>query len=281
MPDIYSILTVVAESPVTDAVLAAIAIASFVYAIYCRHSPGEKVELRYHISSLTLADVKAIPMEEDFAFYHKGKPIERCVATVVSIWNNGNKTLEASDIAPKSQLAFVCKDEDAEILDARILDVTKEEADVCLFTIDKRKRVMLFDYLAAQDGAKVLLLHTGSKESIAVGGALKNGREIKPIYQPGENNSILSSKAGLRFAVFAFLTLICLASWAVTAIYFLASAGVVPIDVLYFVGQSAEQLRGHAMVMDLMFAVMSAVTTLAAVSFFRKARRSGIPQAIR
>lgn len=113
---------------------------------------------------------------------YQSREIEQLSSTTITIWNNGNKTLEENDIPKATPLRISTKD-DVEILGYRISDINNKANKVTLTTFEEENRQSLkidFSYLDPNDGFKVEILHTGrSSSDIKISGRIKGKGKIE------------------------------------------------------------------------------------------------------
>jgi hypothetical protein len=128
--------------------------------------------LAYQSHTYQLLGVTRTPSEE-IEIRFRGQKVPQITKSLVSIWNNGNTTIEGAQIANADQLRIVTS-QDSEILDATVLRVTRDANRFSLErTTETPNEVRLqFEWLDSGDGALVKLLHTGETR-ISLAGTLR------------------------------------------------------------------------------------------------------------
>lgn len=123
----------------------------------------------YYKSSIGWYDGANVP-HKDVSLTFRGRVIPRFTITHLAFWNAGNQTIRESDFAPASPLGLEIP-EGAEVFDIRISAVTAHEIRASLESSDaieageKRKIPVHFDYLDADDGFSVQLIHDADSTS--------------------------------------------------------------------------------------------------------------------
>ena len=118
--------------------------------------------------------------------------IPNITITKLAIWNDGNDTINKSDIASADPLLITAKDT-VHILEYKII---YQKNECSLFDIEEiesgKKLKVTFDFLDFQDGAVIQLLHTGNSSSdIEFGGTIKGVGKIGSNYSKNKVNSII------------------------------------------------------------------------------------------
>ena len=112
------------HSPIAWAILAVITIISLAYAIICNQKNKEKKEFSYCLRSRTLIRKKKAKFEK-LSIVYGGKQIDDLCVSNFTIWNSGNKTLNASDMVTSKELTITALEDD-KILDVEILKCSEE-----------------------------------------------------------------------------------------------------------------------------------------------------------
>jgi len=148
-----------------------ISIISIVLAVMFYRRQKTKQQIGYRIESYGVVG-PSTQISKDLRLYYKGRSIPLVTRTTITIWNNGNQKIDATDFAPREPLRIQLDDSSA-ILEVQEINATSE---VIGFTLrpDSESLSIIFDFLAPNDGAQFSFLHTGRR--IAVKGALKIGR---------------------------------------------------------------------------------------------------------
>lgn len=165
------------ENTVFQALLAVIAIISFVYAIITQRNNKERKELTYVIESNTLIRSKKSKYEKLSIAYAERQIDSLCVSNVV-LWNNGNRTLNRVDVVEKKEITITAADNHV-ILDVEILAATEETNKFSAIKVDDRCVKLTFDYIDPKDGVAVQIIHTGTADAISLDCKIKGGRPLR------------------------------------------------------------------------------------------------------
>lgn len=105
---------------------------------------------------------------------YAGERISNLTATKLAFWNNGKDTIDGSDIAAADPLMVKVND-GYKILDSSVLYAKNAANQFSINYSDDGSHVLIqFDYLDADEGGVIQLLHTGkSSEDIEVCGTIK------------------------------------------------------------------------------------------------------------
>lgn len=116
-----------------------------------------------------------------------GRVIERVTKTTFWVWNGGNRTISAEDIAQGDRLRFVIPSQ-CEVLNASIVSVSSPSNGIFLKAITTDAIIAEFEFLDSNQGFKCEVLHTAPMDLFQIAGT------IKGIGQPkdGENFSLIS-----------------------------------------------------------------------------------------
>ncbi|WP_121642607.1 hypothetical protein [Bacillus vallismortis] len=111
---------------------------------------------------------------EDIEIVFRGKPVERVTNTQITVWNSGNVTIEGKNIVEKDPLRILIS-EGQEIISATILEKSRDANDFIIKTDENNPHILEveFDYLDAQDGAVIEILHTDNENSFELKGSIK------------------------------------------------------------------------------------------------------------
>ena len=141
--------------------------------------------------------------------------IPNITITKLAIWNDGNDTINKSDIASADPLLITAKDT-VHILEYKII---YQKNECSLFDIEEiesgKKLKVTFDFLDFQDGAVIQLLHTGNSSSdIEFKGTIKGVGKIGTNYSNKKEDSItkeiiskLSKKITLKIIGISYIIL--------------------------------------------------------------------------
>jgi hypothetical protein len=105
---------------------------------------------------------------------YAGERISNLTTTKLAFWNNGKDTINGSDIASADPLMVKVND-GCKILDSSVLYVKNAANQFIINQSDDRSHMLIqFDYLDADEGGVIQLLHTGkSSDDIEVCGTIK------------------------------------------------------------------------------------------------------------
>lgn len=95
---------------------------------------------------------------------------QNVTASRVILWNEGNCTIDGSNLLTRSPLRFEAQE--GEILRVELEKVDRDVNNVSVRTIDK-SAVISFDYLDERDGFQVLILHSGRPDNIKLTGDIR------------------------------------------------------------------------------------------------------------
>ena len=165
------------DSPIAWTILAVLAIASFIYAIYCQHKNKEKKEFSYIQKSNSLIRKKKSKFDKLNITYNNQAVEDLCVSRF-TIWNSGNKTLNSFDIVKTKELTIHAVD-DNKILDVELIKCSEETNQFEIKIIDDKTVKILFDYVDKSDGIVIQLIHTGEPSCMSIDCKIKGGKSIK------------------------------------------------------------------------------------------------------
>ena len=165
------------HSPIAWAILAVITIISLAYAIICNQKNKEKKEFSYCLRSRTLIRKKKAKFEK-LSIVYGGKQIDDLCVSNFTIWNSGNKTLNASDMVTSKELTITALEDD-KILDVEILKCSEETNKFSLQLLDEHTVKILFDYVDKMEGVVIQIIHTGTNDSLEIDCKIKGGRPVR------------------------------------------------------------------------------------------------------
>ena len=167
------------DSYIASAILAAIAILSFIYAIVCQQKNKERKEFSYSLKSNSLIRGKKSKFEK-LAITYDGKEIDSLCTSKFVIWNSGNKILNHSDMVESKELTISVSDE-CRILDVEIITCS-ERTNQFNVKIENEKAVKIFfEYADKKDGIVIQIIHTGTSDDIHIDCKIKGGKTIRNI----------------------------------------------------------------------------------------------------
>ena len=135
---------------------------------------------------------------EKLEIQYGGEKIENLTVSKIAFWNNGNETIDGTDIAIDPYIWP--RIDDTEILDVKVITAsTVGNGFEAIRVPDHRFIALDFDYLDAQQGAVIQVIHTGvSILPLMVGGEVKGVKEIE--YK--SKKSSIASKGDRLFTYF-------------------------------------------------------------------------------
>lgn len=205
------------HSPIAWAILAVITIISLAYAIICNQKNKEKKEFSYCLRSRTLIRKKKAKFEK-LSIVYDGKQIDDLCVSNFTIWNSGNKTLNASDMVTSKEL-IITATEDSKILDVEILKCSEETNKFSTQLLDEHTVKILFDYVDQMEGVVIQIIHTGTNDSIEIDCKIKGGRHVRNYINDRIPRLVVKSldlgKRNIFFAVSTILMVLLLLSFAV------------------------------------------------------------------
>ncbi|NLI37127.1 MAG: hypothetical protein GX416_11535 [Bacteroidales bacterium] len=111
---------------------------------------------------------------------YEDKTIANLSATKILFWNDGNETIDHTDVAKTNPIKITI-DQKYEILEADILYSKNKDNNFKQQLSDNKKSVRIkFDYINANEGIIIQLFHTGfSSDDIRIEGGVKSVKRIK------------------------------------------------------------------------------------------------------
>lgn len=167
------------ENPVAWAVLAIIAVASFIYAIVCQQKNKEKKEFSYCLKSNSLIRGKKSKFEK-LSITYDGQQIDNLCVSKFTIWNSGNKTLNHTDMVESKELTIFVTD-GCRILDVELIAYSEETNNFSAKIENEHIVKILFEYADKKEGTVIQIIHTGTDEDIQIDCKIKGGKPVKNI----------------------------------------------------------------------------------------------------
>ena len=167
------------DSPIAWAILAGIAIASFIYAIICQRINKERKEISYCLNSNSLIRGKKSKFEK-LSIAYDGQQIDALCVSRFTIWNSGNKTLNHTDMVDSKELTISVVDK-CKILDVELIACSEETNNFSVRIEDEHTVKIFFEYADKKEGVVVQIIHTGNDEDIQIDCKIKGGNPIKNI----------------------------------------------------------------------------------------------------
>lgn len=161
------------ENPWISALSLFLALLGIILAIIFFIRGRRTKEPRYTIRSTNLMRDFTSRLEA-LEMTYAGKRISNLTATKLAFWNNGKDTINGSDIAAADPLMVKVND-GYKILDSSVLYAKNAANQFSINQSDDGSHVLIqFDYLDADEGGVIQLLHTGkSSDDIEVCGTIK------------------------------------------------------------------------------------------------------------
>lgn len=166
------------ENPWMSALSFFLALLGIILAIFFFIKSRRTKEPRYAILSTNLMRDFTSRLEA-LEMTYSGERISNLTATKLAFWNNGKDTINGSDIASADPLMVKVKDE-YNILDSSMLYAKNAANQFSIDPSDDGTHVLIqFDYLDADEGGVIQLLHTGkSSDDIEVCGTIKGAGKL-------------------------------------------------------------------------------------------------------
>jgi hypothetical protein len=133
-------------------------------------SKKEKIP-RFAIRSFNLLDntVASLP---GLSVKYKGKKLDSLTATKICFWNAGSATINSQDIASADPMRIILP-KGRKFLFGRVGSQSIAGNNVTVNLSEDNNLTMTFDYLDKNQGAVILILHTGSSKEIIVQRSIK------------------------------------------------------------------------------------------------------------
>lgn len=130
-----------------------------------------KISSHLEYKNLIGAFHSALPQNINITY--DNQPVEKVSSSVFVIWNSGNKVINGDSLKTIDPLRIEACD-DVRILRYNIQRVNNKTNNIQIYAEPRFKKKLLisFDFLEKKDGLRIEVLHTGSRESLAVKGTL-------------------------------------------------------------------------------------------------------------
>lgn len=203
-------------------VLALITIISLGWAIYTYFSNNRKKQFSAAISDVEIIR-KGNKRIENLDFFYKDKSIKSLTISRCSIWNSGNKVINAEDLVAEHQLEIYV-DKGAEILEAQIIAEVETTNRFQILEITSERVKVGFDYVDTNEGITLQIIHTGKRGVLCPKCKIKGGKDIK-IYSPTPKRETkhIAAKAQKKAAAIAiclYIVLVVVLSTLMTIVHF-------------------------------------------------------------
>lgn len=167
-----------------------IGVIGIVLAIVFYRKGKEKKELSYSLRSRTLIRKKKTQFEKLSILYGDKRIDDLCVSNF-TIWNSGNKTINASDMVDSKKLTITAI-KDSRILDVEVIARSDETNNFSVSYSDEHTATILFEYVDMMEGVVVQIIHTGANDSLSIDCKIKGGLPVKN-YDKNRRSLILES----------------------------------------------------------------------------------------
>lgn len=197
------------NNPYAWGILAFCTIFSVVYGIWSNCKSKQKKELSCYRNSFNVvrAGKSLIP---ELELKYNGKEIPELVITKYAIWNSGNEVLRNSDIVEAKPLEIMCDKNEAQILDAKIIQCSDDDNKFRITNVDEENVVINFDYANVKEGIIVQVMHTGEAKNIKVACKIKGGKKVKSYNVDKESKMNKRVLNGITFGIGIFFFVVVL-----------------------------------------------------------------------
>lgn len=131
----------------------------------------------YTLISYTIINQKICEFLPNFQISYRKSKVNNLIVCLIAFWNNGNKTIDKTDIPDGDPLRINIPD-DVKVLEKSII-ISNNQANRFSIDDDYNKSIKIdFDYLDPNEGAMIKLIHNGStSKDIFVKGKIKGASE--------------------------------------------------------------------------------------------------------
>lgn len=273
------------DSPIAWTVLAILAIASFIYAIYCQHKNKEKKEFSYIQKSNSLIRKKKSKFEKLNITYNNQAVEDLCVSRF-TIWNSGNKTINNIDIVETKEITISTLD-DNQILDVELIACSEETNRFKIEKANEHTIKILFDYVDKKEGIVLQIIHTGTSDSLKIDCKIKGGNPIKNIVNdsvPKLISTIMNREDFEKTIMFA--TCIAIAFLLIVATIYTIAIFNTELQHILFAPKEANgtqpfEPKNTAIIMSIVFWVYDLLISALFIPTFKKKFDIGIPKALK
>lgn len=168
------------NNPIAWLILAVLAVASFIYAIYCQRVNKERKELTYANKSNILIEYNKSTINK-LSIKYDNKEISGLCISRIAIWNSGNRVINSNDIANGKEFSISMNDGN-QILDSTLVFSSEDTNKFRIKKINNNSIKILFDYIEPKHGAIIQIIHTGTKRNIDYSVKIKGGKTLKNYY---------------------------------------------------------------------------------------------------
>lgn len=130
--------------------------------------------LSYGAQGISLIGTSDAKLSSDLTVQYKGIDVPRLTKSIIVFWNEGENTINSSDIVP-SDLLYIDVGENSKILSVSTAKSSRlvTQIDCQINVLDSSKARLNFEYLDPQDGGVIEVLHTGENKLIKLSGTIK------------------------------------------------------------------------------------------------------------
>lgn len=273
------------DSPIAWAILAIIAIVSFIYAIICQQKNKEKKEFSFCLKSNHLIRGKRSKFEK-LSITYDGQQIEDLCVSKFTVWNSGNRTLNRTDMVESKELTISVTDE-CRILDVELIACSDETNGFSVKIENEHTVKVLFEYADKKEGVVIQIIHTGSDENIQIDCKIKGGNPIKNIVNETAPKFIrkivkkdIFEKASIIYMGIVIVLFFCMSVLFAISIFnpklqaFLMSPTMTPIE-------SSSEVQNSAIIMSVTFFICSIITGAMYIPLIKKCFNIGIPKTLK
>lgn len=273
------------DSPIAWAILAIIAIVSFIYAIICQQKNKEKKEFSFCLKSNHLIRGKRSKFEK-LSITYDGQQIEDLCVSKFTVWNSGNRTLNRTDMVESKELTISVTDE-CRILDVELIACSDETNGFSVKIENEHTVKVLFEYADKKEGVVIQIIHTGSDENIQIDCKIKGGNPIKNIVNETAPKFIrkivkkdIFEKASIIYMGIMIVLFFCMSVLFAISIFnpklqaFLMSPTMTPIEY-------SSEVQNSAIIMSVTFFICSIITGAMYIPLIKKYFNIGIPKTLK
>lgn len=169
---------------------------SAVLSIYLYRKALPVSRMDYASNSAAVIGEPHSSFKDDLEIRYCGKPVDRVTSLIAVVWNNGNQTINGSQVVDSDPLRIMLPD-GVTILRAGVISATRPVVEANIEVDAPRSWAKLrFDFLDPGDGVAVVVLHTGSLLPPALGGTVR-GLAAGPRRLKGSRSAALAGAVGV------------------------------------------------------------------------------------
>ena len=143
-------------------------------AYYFYRKSQRRLSLGYQRSEIAIVGGGSTTFPSDLQILFGERVVPRVTSTRLILWNNGNETIQGSQILAADPLRVETSQGEV-ILQAKVIKRTRAVNNVTLATDPDSGRIanLTFEYLDPGDGATLEVLHTDSRKKLSMCGTIK------------------------------------------------------------------------------------------------------------